>query len=237
MSEGAEVAVEDVWKRYGDRVQALAGLTLHLAPGDFALLTGTSGCGKSTLVNLIAGLDAPDSGRILVDGQAVADLPDPARYRRDVVGIVFQMHHLVPGLTAEENVELPLIPLRLGRPERRRRSLEALADVGLADRRDHRPSELSGGERQRVALARALVGTPRLLLADEPTGALDSEASAQVLELIAQVQAGRGMTVLLVTYDPAAAGYASRRLRMRDGVIVAEDEAVLSPAPPLAAGE
>jgi ABC-type lipoprotein export system ATPase subunit len=236
VTDGAEVAVEGVRKHYGDRVQALAGVSLHLAPGDFALLTGTSGCGKSTLVNLIAGLDRPDTGRVLVDGCVVADMPDPARYRREVVGIVFQMHHLVPGLTAEENVELPLIPARLAHSDRRARARAALADVGLDERRDHLPSELSGGERQRVALARALVGRPRLLLADEPTGALDSEASAQVLELLARIQASRGMTVLLVSYDPAAAGHANRRFRMRDGVIVAEDAREISPASPLGAG-
>lgn len=232
---GAEVVVEDVTKRYGDRVQALAGASLRLAPGDFALLKGTSGCGKTTLVNLIAGLDSPDSGRVLVDGRAVADMPDSASYRRDVVGIVFQMHHLVPGLTADENVELPLIPARLRHSERRDRARAALADVGLGDRCHHLPSELSGGERQRVAIARALVGRPRLLLADEPTGALDSEASAQVLELLARVQASRGMTVLLVTYDPAAAAHANRTFRMRDGLVVAEDAQALIPAPPLAA--
>jgi ABC-type lipoprotein export system ATPase subunit len=217
MTPAAGVVVEDVTKRYGDKVQALAGVSLRLEPADFTVLTGTSGCGKSTLVNMIAGLDSPDSGRVLVDGRVVADIEDSAAYRRDVVGIVFQMHHLIPGLTAEENVALPLIPARIRHSDRRERARQALADVGLAGRREHRPSELSGGERQRVALARALVGRPRLLLADEPTGALDSKASAQVLELIASVQASRDMTVLLVTYDPAAGDFANRTLEMRDG--------------------
>ena len=230
-----EVAVEDVTKRHGDRIQALAGASLQLAPGDFGLLTGPSGCGKSTLLNLIAGLDTPDTGRVAVDGRVVADMADSALYRREVIGIVFQMHHLVPGLTAVENVELPLIPVRRRHSERRRQALRALEDVGLAARWDHLPSELSGGERQRVAIARALVGRPRLLLADEPTGALDSEASAQVLELLTELQADSGMTVLLVTYDPAATGLANRRFRMRDGVVTEEAQPV-SPAPRLGAG-
>ena len=235
MTPGAEVVVDNVAKRYGGRVQALTGASLRLAPGDFALLTGPSGCGKSTLLNMIAGLDAPDSGVVSVDGQVVAELTDPARFRREEVGMVFQMHHLVPGLTAAENVELPLIPAHTSQRERRERAREALADVGLAARWDHQPSELSGGERQRVAIARALIGHPRLLLADEPTGALDSVASAQVLELLTRLQSAHGMTVLLVTYDPAAAEHADVTFRMRDGAVSQTGPAV-SPGPPLGAG-
>ena len=184
-ARGAEVAIDAVTKRYGALVTALHDVSLHLEPGELVLLTGPSGSGKSTLLNLIAGFDRPDAGRIVVGGEPVASLPDPARFRREVVGFVFQLHHLIPGLTAEENVEIPLIPTVRRRAERLARARAALHEVGLDERLAHLPAELSGGERQRVALARALVGRPRLLLADEPTGALDSEASTQVLELLA----------------------------------------------------
>jgi ABC-type lipoprotein export system ATPase subunit len=236
---GAEVAVEDIRKRYGTRLSALDGVSFRLAAGDFALLTGPSGCGKSTLLNMIAGLDRPDSGRVLVDGASVAEVPDSARFRREVVGIVFQLHHLIPGLTAEDNVTLPLLPAGVPGAERSARARAALSDVGLADRATQRPQELSGGERQRVAIARALVMRPRLLLADEPTGALDSEASAQVLELLSSLGRQTGMTVLMVSYDPAAARYANRVLRMHDGRLVGDEEVELSGAirvPPQVAG-
>jgi ABC-type lipoprotein export system ATPase subunit len=221
---GAEVVVEDIHKRYGTRLPALDGVSFRLDGGDFALLTGPSGCGKSTLLNMIAGLDRPGSGRALVDGACVAELRDTARFRREVVGIVFQLHHLIPGLTAQDNVTLPLLPTGIPAAQRNERARAALADVGLADHAMQRPRELSGGERQRVAIARALVMRPRLLLADEPTGALDSKASAQVLELLSCLGRRTGMTVLLVSYDPTAAHYANRVLRMQDGRLVADDE-------------
>ena len=224
--EGAEVAVEGVSKCFGAKVRALEDLRLRVDPGEFVLLTGASGSGKSTLLNLIAGLDTPDGGRILVDGQDVARLADAARFRREVIGFVFQLHHLILGLTAEENVEVALIPLRLRRVERLSRVHAALVDVGLGERGGHLPPQLSGGQRQRVAIARALVGRPRLLLADEPTGALDSVAGAQILELLGALRHEHGMSVLLVSHQPDAAGYADRVLHLRDGRIVS------SPAPP-----
>jgi putative ABC transport system ATP-binding protein len=214
---GAELVVEAVSKRYGDRVEALRDVTFRVAPGELALLTGPSGAGKSTLLNLIAGFDRPDGGRVLVDGEDVARLRDPARFRRDVVGVVFQLHHLIGGLTAEENVEVPLIPSGDRRARRLAKARAALAEVGLAGRRTHRPAELSGGERQRVAIARALVCAPRLLLADEPTGALDSAAGRQVMELLAGLPRRHGTTVVVVSHDPAAAELADRVLTLRDG--------------------
>ncbi len=184
LSGGVDVVVDAVSKRFGDRVQALSGVSLTLAPGEVVLLTGPSGSGKSTLLNLVAGFDSPDAGRISVGGTSVAELDDQAAFRRDVVGVVFQLHHLIAGLTAEENVEVPLIPDVRRRAERLRRARAALEDVGLGERRTHLPAELSGGERQRVAIARAMVRRPPLLLADEPTGALDSAASEDVLNLL-----------------------------------------------------
>lgn len=224
---GVAVVLDGVVKSFGERIRALDDVSLELAPGEFVLLTGPSGSGKSTLLNLVAGFDRPDSGSILVGGRSVADLDDPARFRREIIGVVFQLHHLIPGLTAEENVEVPLIPDVHRRAERLRRARAALADVGLEERRTHLPSQLSGGERQRVAIARAMVGRPRLLLADEPTGALDSAASDEVLKLLADLSARHGTTVLLVSHEPEAERHVGRVVRMRDGRLAA----IPGPAP------
>jgi putative ABC transport system ATP-binding protein len=213
------VLVEGVVKRFDEHVTALRGLDLDVSPGELLLLRGPSGAGKSTLLNLVAGFDQPDAGRIVVAGQDLADLEDPARFRREVVGVVFQLHHLIAGLTAEENVELALIPGGGRRRERLDRARSALTEVGLEHRRTHLPSQMSGGERQRVALARALVGHPRVLLADEPTGALDSEAGRETLALLAARSREHGMTVLLVSHEPVAAAYADRIERIVDGRI------------------
>ena len=220
---GVELTVEGVHKTYEDgRVVALDGVSLRAGAGEFVAITGPSGCGKSTLLNLVGALDRPDSGAILVGGQRVDELRDPAEYRAATVGFVFQFHNLVPVLSAVENVQVPMIGRGRSRAERERRARELLAEVGLAHRVASRPPTLSGGERQRVALARALANEPRLLLADEPTGALDSETAAQVLALVRRVQAERGTTVLLVTNDDAAAAAADRRIRMRDGRLIEE---------------
>jgi ABC-type lipoprotein export system ATPase subunit len=219
---GAGVEVEGVSKSYAGRVRALRDVSLRLAPGDFAALTGPSGSGKSTLLNLIGSLDRPDEGTIAVDGQRLDGLAEPHRFRLEVVGFVFQFHHLLPMLTARENVEVPLIAARVGGGERRERAEELLDEVGLAGRAGHLPSELSGGERQRVAVARALANRPRLLLADEPTGALDSAAGARVLDLLARLRDAHGMTLLVVSYDPGIAERATRTLRLEDGRVVEE---------------
>jgi ABC-type lipoprotein export system ATPase subunit len=180
-------------------------------------VTGPSGSGKSTLLQLVGSLDRPDSGTVVVDGIDVAALRDPSAYRRDVVGFVFQLHHLLPHLTAQTNVEVPLIGAGVGRAARRDMARDLLAEVGLEHRADHRPSELSGGERQRVAIARALASQPRLLLADEPTGALDSETTTRILDLLANLRARRGMTMLMVSYEPRALERSDRTLHLRDG--------------------
>lgn len=219
---GAEVLVEKVSKSYDSRIVAVREASLRLEPGEFASLTGPSGCGKSTLLNLIGSLARPDSGSITVDGVAVQDLKKPADYRRSAVGFVFQLHHLLPMISAGGNVEVPLIGSGVGRRERRERARELLGEVGLAERLDHLPSQLSGGERQRVAVARALANRPRLLLADEPTGALDSESSKRVLDLLAALSERYGMTMLVVSYDPEVGRHADRTLRMADGRIIGD---------------
>ena len=229
LTRGAAVAVDCVVKRYGERITALRDVSLDVRAGEIVLVSGPSGSGKSTLLNLIAGFDRPDSGRIVVDGRAVGGSREAARYRREMIGFVFQLHHLIPGLTAEENVEMPLMPAHRRRPERLALARAALSEVGLDERRTHLPAQLSGGERQRVALARAIVGRPRLLLADEPTGSLDSEAGAQVMELLAGLSRRHGTTVLVVSHDPRAARYADRVLRIRDGRLTGEN--ALSPTP------
>lgn len=216
---GAEVVVERVSKVFEDgRIRALDEASLRLAPGEFVSLTGPSGSGKSTLLNLIGALDRPDAGSISVDGAALDGL-DAAEYRAGTVGFVFQFHNLIPTLTALENVQVPMLGRGPSRAEREQRARSLLGEVGLEQRERAFPGTLSGGERQRVALARALANEPRLLLADEPTGSLDSETGAQVLRLIERLRAERGMTVLLVTNDGEVAATAARALRLRDGRI------------------
>jgi putative ABC transport system ATP-binding protein len=216
---GAQVDVRNVRKSFeGGRIRALENVSLELDEGELVALTGPSGGGKSTLLNLIGALDRPDSGEIVVSGMDVTRLENPARYRADTVGFVFQFHNLITTLTALENVQVPMLGKRR-RPERDRRARELLGEVALAARADSYPPTLSGGERQRVAIARALANEPRLLLADEPTGALDSETGAQILELLRRVRDEHGTTILLVTNDDAVAAQADRVLRIRDGVL------------------
>jgi putative ABC transport system ATP-binding protein len=212
------VRVEHAGRRYG-AVDALRDASLHVEPGEFLVVTGRSGSGKSTLLNLIGGLEQPTNGRILIDDQEIWRLPRAPRHRRKLVGFVFQQHHLLPNLTARANVEVALIGARMPRRERRERALELLAEVGLSDRADHEPGQLSGGERQRVAIARALANEPRLLLADEPTGAVDSTTAQLVLDLLAHVRARRGMTLIVVSYDSQVGAQADRMVTVSDGVL------------------
>jgi len=220
VNAGAEVVVERVSKAFENgRIRALDGVSFRIAAGEFVALTGPSGCGKSTLLNLIGLLDRPDSGSIAVGGELLDRLADAAEYRASTVGFVFQFHNLVPTLNAIENVQVPMMGRRLPRGEREERARALLSEVGLSERERARQSTLSGGERQRVAIARALANRPRLLLADEPTGALDSETGTQVLELLKRLRDGYGMTVLMVTNDDLAAAAADRMLAMRDGAV------------------
>ena len=199
-------------------VHALRGLSLAFEQGDFVALMGPSGSGKSTLLNLIGALDRPNTGSIRVGGEDVSNL-EAAEYRAGTVGFVFQFHNLIPTLSASENVQVPMIGRGVGRRDRERRAQALLEEVGLAGRVRASPTTLSGGERQRVAIARALANEPRLLLADEPTGSLDSDTGAQIVGLLLRLRDQRRMTVLLVTNDEAVSQKADRVLRLRDGSV------------------
>jgi predicted ABC-type transport system involved in lysophospholipase L1 biosynthesis ATPase subunit len=215
---GADVLVDRVGKMFG-RIRALREVSLHVAPGEAVAITGRSGSGKSTLLALIGGLEHPDAGTVLIDGRALWRERRLARARREVVGFVFQRHLLLRALSARANVEVPLLGAGMHRAERRRRALSLLEQVGLGDRAEHLPSELSGGESQRVAVARALANEPRLLLADEPTGALDSATSERVLDLLFDLRDRLGMTLVVVSYDSTVGARADRTLTLIDGMI------------------
>ncbi|MCB9377697.1 MAG: ABC transporter ATP-binding protein [Holophagales bacterium] len=206
-------------------VRALAGIDLEVGAGELVAVAGPSGSGKSTLFHLLGGLDRPDAGRVLFEGADLARLGDAERtlVRRRRLGFVFQAFHLVPVLSALENVEYPLWIDGVGRAERRRRAGEMLDAVGLGARAAHRPDRLSGGERQRVAVARALVHRPAAVLADEPTGNLDSETAAAILDLVDRLRRELGTTFLVATHDPALVARAPRRVRLRDGRLVADE--------------
>jgi putative ABC transport system ATP-binding protein len=203
-------------------VRALGGLDLEIAAGDFAIVAGPSGSGKSTLLHLLGALDFPDGGRVEVEGRDLAALSEHERtlLRRRRLGFVFQAFHLVPVLSALENVEYPLRIDGVPGPERRRRAAEALDAVGLGARLAHRPDRLSGGERQRVAIARALVHRPAAVLADEPTGNLDSGNAAAVVELMARLNRELGTTFVLASHDPALISRAPRQIRLADGLVL-----------------
>jgi len=216
------VTLSDVRKRYdvGGVVEALAGVSLSLSAGSYTAVMGPSGSGKSSLLNLVGGLDTPTEGTVTVGGQelSAATEDERAAIRGTHVGFVFQTFNLMPRLTAVENVALPLVFDGWGRTERRERARELLADVGLGDRLDHKPTELSGGQRQRVAIARALAPDPELILADEPTGNVDTETGGQIMALLDDLHAA-GNTILLVTHERRIAEHAERIVHVRDGVI------------------
>lgn len=218
---GARVVVEHVSRAY-ERALVLDDISFTVEPGELVALTGPSGSGKTTLLQLIGSLDRPTKGSIHVDDIAVHELSHPARFRRSTVGFVFQLHHLLPALNVQENVELPMIAARVPRRERAARSLELLEEVGLGGRAHDPPEELSGGERQRVAIARALGGRPRLILADEPTGALDTVASHRVWDLLGEVRSRRGTTVIVASHDPSLTEHADRTLGLLDGRLVGD---------------
>jgi putative ABC transport system ATP-binding protein len=223
------IAVEGVTKEYtrgSERISVLKGVDLEIATADFVALIGPSGSGKTTLLNLIAGLDQPTTGRVHFSGLEISKLDEThlARWRTNAVGFVFQFFHLIPVLTAYENVELPLLLMNMTARRRREQVLMVLDLVGLSHRLHHRPGQLSGGEQQRVGIARALVTDPKLVVADEPTGDLDSVKSREILDLLQSLQRGLKKTILLVTHDPVAAARARRVLRIDKGVLV-EDRA------------
>jgi putative ABC transport system ATP-binding protein len=219
------VAANDLTRRYGDgdtAVDALRGVSIEIGSGELTAVMGPSGSGKSTLMHTLAGLDKPTSGTVEIAGQEITSLGDTdlTKLRRSHIGFVFQFFNLLPMLNAEENVTLPLAISGVKPDKQWLESL--LSDVGLADRRKHRPSELSGGQQQRVAIARALVSRPTVLFADEPTGNLDSATSGEILELLRNSVKSRGQTTVMVTHDPRAATIADRILFLADGLIVRE---------------
>jgi len=219
------IVTKDVIKVYRagkSEVIALRGLDMETADGDLVAVRGPSGCGKTTLLNMLGGIDRPTAGRIEIDGSNLVDLNDSdlVRYRRDRVGFIFQFFNLVPTLTAEENVELPMRLARKALAHRKKRSRELLELVGLSKRATHRPDELSGGEQQRVAIAVALSNDPPLLLADEPTGELDTKTGQEVLDLFQHLNQDFGKTVVVVTHDQRVASIAHRILEIRDGKIL-----------------
>ena len=228
MSDAASIDVTDVHKSYEDgRIHALDGMDLHVAAGEYTALVGPSGCGKSTLLHLIAALDRPDEGTIVVAGHDLAHEHDLSHYRARHVGIVFQLHNLLPTLSALENVQMPMFELGVRSSERERRARHLLELVGMEQRQQNRPTQLSGGERQRVAIARALANEPGVILADEPTGSLDSKSGLQVMELLESVSRERGATLVLVTHAPDLALRADRIVQMLDGRVVTEDVPIL----------
>jgi putative ABC transport system ATP-binding protein len=222
-SNGQVVEAKGISRRYGEgetAVDALVDVSTDFARGRFTAIMGPSGSGKSTLMHILAGLDQPTSGTVVLDGQEITKLDDAelTKLRRDKLGFVFQFFNLLPVLTAEENLVLPLSIA--GRKPDQEWLEQLIRTVGLEDRRTHRPSELSGGQQQRVAVARALVSKPAVVFADEPTGNLDSKASAEVLRLLRQAVDEFGQTVIMVTHDPAAAAHADRLITLRDGRLV-----------------
>jgi putative ABC transport system ATP-binding protein len=218
------IHVENLTRIYtmGDvTVAALAGVSFRIEPGEFVAIMGPSGSGKSTLMNILGCLDAPSGGSYRLDGVEVSRLRDNqlADVRNRKIGFVFQSFNLLSRTNALHNVELPLLYAGVGGGERRRRAKEALTAVGLADRLDHQPKQLSGGQQQRVAIARALVTRPSIILADEPTGNLDSRSSAEIMGIFQRLNAERGITIIFVTHEPEIAAHTRRILRVRDGLI------------------
>lgn len=221
------ISAVDLTRHYtngGREVHALDGVSLEIAPHEFVAITGPSGCGKSTLMHLLGGLDTPTRGELFVDGMALHSADDGTltEFRRRRIGIVFQFFNLLPTMNVMENVSLPLILAGRPWPEAKERALALIAQVGLAERATHFVRELSGGEQQRTAIARALVQRPALLLADEPTGNLDSQSAGAILSLLEQIAAARETTLIVVTHSDEVAAAASRRIEMRDGKITSD---------------
>jgi putative ABC transport system ATP-binding protein len=206
----------------GGKVQALRGVDFRISRGEFVAIVGPSGCGKTTLLQLLGALDRPSAGALFHQGEPLPYGAESTTYRARKIGFIFQAFHLLPTYTALENVQMPMLETEWGRRERKARALALLDSVGLNDRLDHLPAKLSGGERQRVAIARSLANDPSVLLADEPTGNLDTENATMIMDLIAALQAQRNITMVLVTHDPTVARRARRIIRMTDGRIVSD---------------
>jgi ABC-type lipoprotein export system ATPase subunit len=225
MTDKVVVQVQDLLKVYGDghQIHALDHVSFTVREGEFVAVMGPSGSGKSTLLNMLGALDKPTSGQVIINRQDMSKLRDVDSFRAKTVGFVFQLHNLIPTLSAVENVEVPMQGQGLAAAQRRKRAEELLGLVGLGDRIHHLPSQLSGGQRQKVAIARALANQPAILLADEPTGNLDSQSGDEVMSLLEDLHSQRGMTIFVVTHDMSIARRTHRALVMKDGCIVRED--------------
>lgn len=218
------VKVSEVTKVYeGGLVHALKGVSFEIKKSEFFVIMGPSGSGKSTLLHLLGALDKPSSGTIEIDGQNIATAANLPKLRREKLGFVFQLHHLIPSLTLRENVELPALPLNMSRQERKKRSTELLERVGLGHRIDFLPVKASGGERQRAAIARALMNKPSILYADEPTGSVDTKTGDNILGLFKEFQEETGLTVVMITHNDEIAPRADRLIKIVDGSLVSED--------------
>jgi putative ABC transport system ATP-binding protein len=219
--------ITKTYQRGPEKVEVLHGIDLDIPQGDFVALMGPSGSGKTTLLNLIGGLDSPTGGSIDIDGQRIDRMSSGqlSQWRSDNVGFVFQFYNLMPTLSAQKNVELPLLLTNLGAAQRKRNAEIALQLVGLADRGKHRPNELSGGQQQRVAIARAIVSDPKLLICDEPTGDLDRVSAEEILGLLQSLNRDHGKTIVMVTHDPKAADHARRTIHLDKGTLVASVDA------------
>ena len=214
------------------KVQALRGVDFQVMPGEFVAITGPSGCGKTTLLQILGALIQPSSGSLRYRGNSLPDLADPADYRAREIGFIFQAFHLLPTYTALENVQMPMFEMKWPAAERRERAVKLLEAVGLGHRLDQFPAKLSGGERQRVAIARSLANGPSVLLADEPTGNLDSDNAVLIMDLIVRLHQEQNMTLVLITHDMGIARSASRTLRMKDGRILSDGPSTLNPTAP-----
>jgi putative ABC transport system ATP-binding protein len=224
MSDPPAIEIRNVVKTFEKgRLRALNEVNLRIEKGEFVALMGPSGCGKSTLLHLVAALDRPDSGKILIQGDELSSWGNLNRFRSEQIGLVFQLDNLLPSLGASENVQVPMFETISSARKRHERADKLLKAVGLTAREHRRPAELSGGERQRVAIARAMANDPPILLLDEPTGRLDSASSRKVLELLQQLRRDRGLTVIVVTHDPGVAAAADRVVRMLDGKVTADE--------------
>jgi len=219
------ISLKNVIKQYDDgQVTALNRLNLTIEKGSFISIIGPSGSGKSTLLNMLGALDSPDAGEIVIDGINLAQEKDLSDFRRDKIGFIFQLHNLLPNLTVEENVEIPLIATKLPEKEKKERALKYIEAVGLLDKKDTKPNKLSGGQRQRVAIARALVNNPSIILADEPTGSLDSQTGQMVLDILKSMHEEYNVTLIIVTHDNDVAKLAERTIMIKDGQIIEDKQ-------------
>ena len=222
MSDPLVLETRALTRVYGERVavRALDGVDLAIRRGEVVAIVGPSGSGKSTLLHLIGALDRPTSGEVIINGTAISQVRNLDRFRSQTIGFIFQSHNLLPTLTARENVEVPMYELPIRSGERRKRANELLQQVGLLGRSDHLPNQLSGGERQRVAIARALANQPAILLADEPTGNLDSKSTAEIMALLTKLNREQGVTLIIVTHNSEVAAATQRIITLRDGKIL-----------------